>query len=208
MINSFPSNIDVEAIANLPLTQFNGRIIVVDNLDSLHSSIKLLNGLNLLGFDTETKPSFRKGQTHKVAMLQLASHDTSFIFRLNKIGFCDALMKILSENSIQKVGLSLKDDFRELSKLRHFRPAGFVELQQYVENFGIADKSLKKLVALVLKFRISKSQQTSNWENEKLTDSQLVYAATDAWACLEIYKQLKEIEIQHGKISKHHIEAR
>lgn len=194
MINVFPNNITPESIAEMPLKQFEGKIIVADTLPSFHGAIKMLNNYKILGFDTETKPSFKKGSSNKVCMIQIATDDVAFIFRLNKIGFPDELAKILTQASIQKIGLSLRDDFRELSKLRSIQPAGFIDLQNYVEKFEIQDKSLKKLSALILGIRISKSQQTSNWENEVLTEPQLIYAATDAWVCLEIYKKLKEVE--------------
>lgn len=194
MTSIFPTNITPEAITELPLQQFAGQIVVVDNAESLKYALQLLKSHSILGFDTETKPSFQKGHTNKVSMLQLSNHDTCFIFRLNKVGLCDELVNILSGTEITKVGLSVKDDYREMAKLKHFHPAGFIDLQKYVEDFGIQDKSLKKLTALILGIRISKSQQTSNWEAERLTDAQLVYAATDAWVCLEIYKKLKAIE--------------
>jgi ribonuclease D len=193
----FPSSIVSEAVSQLPYLQFPGRIIVADTLSSMKVAIKMLDGHSILGFDTETKPSFKKGRQNKVCMVQLSNNESCVIFRLNKIGFPDELAHIFSNPSITKIGLSLKDDFRELSKLRHFHHANFVELQTYVELFGITDKSLKKLAALVLHGRISKSQQTSNWESELLTEAQLIYAATDAWACLEIYKKMKAIEVNH-----------
>jgi ribonuclease D len=196
----FPSNILPETISGLPYLQFPGRIVVVDNSTNLKEALKMLNGHAFLGFDTETKPTFKKGRQNKVCILQLSNNDVCTIFRLNKIGFPDELVHILSNPSIMKVGLSLRDDFRELSKLRHFHPGNFVDLQKYVETFSITDKSLKKLAALILNHRISKTQQTSNWESEELTEAQLRYAATDAWVCLEIYKKLKEIEINHIRI--------
>jgi ribonuclease D len=195
----FSSAILPETIKELPYLQFSGRIVVVDNISGLKEAFKMLDGHAFLGIDTETKPSFKKGRLNKVSLLQLSNSETCIIFRLNKIGFPDELVHIFSNPSITKVGLSLKDDFRELSKLRHFHPESFVDLQKYVEQFGITDKSLKKLTALILNSRISKTQQTSNWENEELSEAQLRYAATDAWVCLEIYKKLKETEIQHKK---------
>lgn len=200
MTSIFQSNITPEALAELPLKQFGGRIVLVDSLTSLKGALQLIKAHTVLGFDTETKPAFQKGKTNKVSMLQLALDDISFIFRLNKIGFTDELVHILSNPGITKVGLSVKDDFRELSKLKHFHPAGFVDLQNYVEDFGIQDKSLKKLTALILGIRISKSQQTSNWEAETLSESQLVYAATDAWVCLEMYKKLRDVEKLYKKL--------
>ena len=199
MTNVFPNLIDLNAIAALPHKQFEGKIIVADNLTSVHGAIKMAENYPILGFDTETKPSFKKGKTNIVCMIQLSGPDVAFIFRLNKIGFPDELARLLSSNNITKIGLSLKDDFRELSKLRLIKPSSFVELQSYVEQFAIQEKGLKKLAALILGIRISKSQQTSNWESEVLSSSQLAYAATDAWVCLEIYNKLKEVELQFSK---------
>jgi ribonuclease D len=208
MTNTFPSNITPEALSELPRKQFEGRIIVADNSTSLQAALKLLENFEMLGFDTETKPAFKKGHSHKVAMLQLASNDTCFIFRLNKIGLPDELVKTLSNKHITKIGLALRDDFNALSKLKNLTPAGFIDLQKYTESFAIKDKSLKKLAAIILGIRISKSQQTSNWESPILTGPQLDYAATDAWICLEIYKRLKEVELKHGIIDKGGAEIR
>lgn len=194
MINVFPNSIDADNIAQLPLVQFDGQIIVADTLTSMRGAVKMVKEYQQLGFDTETKPSFKKGQSNKVCMLQLSANNTCFIFRLNKIGFPNELSSLLYDTSVKKIGLSLRDDFRELSKWGRIDPNGFVDLQVFVENFAIKDKSLKKLAALILGIRISKSQQTSNWENETLTEQQLRYAATDAWVCLELYNKLKEVE--------------
>jgi len=208
MYSIFNSNINSEDVANLPLKQFTGKIIVADNLPSYHGALKMIDGCQILGFDTETKPAFKKGQTHKVSLLQLSDVDTCFIFRLNKIGMPDELVSLLSDLKHLKIGLAIKDDIRALSKLKHIHPAGFVDLQKYVEDFGITDKSLKKLAALIMGFRISKSQQTSNWESEKLTEAQLIYAATDAWMCLELYKRLKEAELNHARINQTSLKTR
>jgi ribonuclease D len=194
MTEIFESNITPEVIEKLPLVQFKGKIVLVDTLAGAHKALSYMHDIRLLGFDTESKPSFKKGQYNKISLLQLATNDTSFIFRLNKIGLINELVRLLSDKKIIKVGLSVKDDLRELHKLRYFQPEGFIDLQNYVEKFGIKDKSLKKLAALVTGIRISKSQQRSNWENVKLTDAQLSYAATDAWICYEIYLRLKEAE--------------
>lgn len=199
MTNIFPNVIDAESIAALPQKQFEGRIIVADTLLSMHGAIKMASNYETLGFDTETKPSFKKGRSNKVCMIQLSGPDIAFIFRINKTGFSDELAQILSKAAVTKVGLSLRDDFRELSKLRSIKPDGFIELQSYVEQFAIQEKSLKKLAALILGIRISKTQQTSNWEADCLSHSQLLYAATDAWVCLEIYNKLKEVELQFQK---------
>lgn len=184
------TSITNEAIAQLPIVQFQGNIRVIDHMPKFRKAIDEIKSLKLLGFDTESKPSFKRGQQNRVSLLQLASVDTCFLFRLNKIGFPDELIEILSDKEIKKVGLSVQDDFRELMKIKRFVPQNFVDLQQIIEQFGIKEKSLKKLTALVLGYRISKRQQTSNWESETLSEAQLIYAATDAWVCLEIYKKL------------------
>jgi len=199
MNDIFLSTITREDILKLPLKQFNGQIVLVDTPASLKKSIKMIMNSKLLGFDTETKPSFKKGHSNKVSLLQLADENTCFIFRLNKIGLSDEIIHLLSDESLIKVGLSLRDDYRELFKLRQFQPEGFVELQKYVEDFDIQDKSLKKLAALILGIRISKSQQTSNWEALHLSGPQLIYAATDAWICYKIYLQLQRAEIVHER---------
>jgi len=199
MNDIFLSTITREDILKLPLKQFNGQIVLVDTPASLKKSIKMIKNSKLLGFDTETKPSFKKGHSNKVSLLQLADENTCFIFRLNKIGLSDEIIHLLSDESLIKVGLSLRDDYRELFKLRQFQPEGFVELQKYVEDFDIQDKSLKKLAALILGIRISKSQQTSNWEALHLSGPQLIYAATDAWICYKIYLQLQRAEIVHER---------
>ncbi len=208
MNNFFPGNITKEEIYQLPLRQFTGRIIVADNPASMQGALNFLDGKKVLGFDTETKPNFKKGHINKVSLLQIADNDTCIIFRLNLLGFPDELAGLISDQSKLKIGLAVKDDINALSKLKHIIPAGFLDLQKYVENFGIADKSLKKLAALILGFRISKSQQVSNWESKNLRDSQLIYAATDAWICLKIYQRLQEIEKKYGKVDQNNIEVR
>jgi len=205
MNSIFPNNITLDAISLLPRKQFEGEIVLIDSLPRMHETIKRIKGLPLLGFDTETKPAFKKGHSHKAALLQLADENTCFIFRLNKIGLPDELVSLLSDKSVVKVGLAVKDDYNALSKLKFLNPAGFIDLQKYVEDFGIEDKSLKKLAAIILGIRISKSQQTSNWENQHLSESQLIYASTDAWICLKIFKHLKEMESNYGSSDKNRV---
>lgn len=203
MDNIFSNSITLDSISQLPRRQFEGKIIIADSLSGMHDIMKMIDGRKLLGFDTETKPSFKKGlPPHKAALLQLADDDVCYIIRLNKTGLPDELISLLSNKSITKIGLAVKDDYSALSKIRSLNPAGFIDLQKYAENFGIEDKSLKKLAAITLGIRISKSQQTSNWEIQNLSESQLIYAATDAWICLQIYKRLKEMESKYDSSGK------
>lgn len=187
----FVPTITKEELRELPLFQFKGKTHVIDNPLTLRAHIEKLYSQEVLGFDTETKPSFKKGKINIVALLQLSTADEAFIFRLHHLGLQDELVKLLSDSSILKVGAAIRDDIRHLQKLRPFEPGGFVELQDYVKKFGIESNGLSSLAGIVMNSRISKSQQLSNWETESLTEAQTLYAATDAWACREIYLKLR-----------------
>ncbi|MEE4214822.1 MAG: 3'-5' exonuclease [Bacteroidales bacterium] len=187
---TFRENIDKEELAEYPVSGFEGEILLVDDNSKLEESVKILKSNRLIGFDTETRPSFRKGRKNRVALLQLASAEKAFLFRINNIGLPGELIDILADDSITKVGVAIHDDIKGLKAVSNFKEAGFVELQDYVRDFGIESSGLRKLSAIVLGFRISKRQQVTNWEAPQLTDAQLHYAATDAWVCYEIYKKL------------------
>ena len=179
-----------EQINELPPETFKGKIYVVDSAHNVDRAVNRLLRASLLGFDTETKPSFQKGQTNKVALMQLATEDECFLFRLNKIGYPDALDDIICNPAIKKIGLSLRDDFAAIRKRSDKAPVNFIDLQQFVHKFGIDDNSLQKIYALVFGKKITKNQRLSNWEAEQLTPAQQMYAAIDAWACIRIYKHL------------------
>lgn len=186
----FVSSIENERINELPLRQFDGTIYVVDSLQRFEQVWPLLEGETCWGFDTETRPSFKKGKHFDVSLLQLANSSHAFLFRLHKIGLPDPLRKLLANPGIKKIGAAVKDDIRMLNHVARFNPNGFVDLQHMATDFNIENKSLKKLAAIILNIRITKSQQLSNWESEELTDPQQLYAATDAWVCYEMYKKL------------------
>jgi ribonuclease D len=190
---AFERNIDIEALSNLPMRQFEGEIWLVDTLAKFDAVWPLIAQNKILGFDTETKPSFIKGQNHKVALLQLSNQNQAFLIRINLIGFPPKLQKLMSDPSVLKVGAAVKDDIRALAKVCKINPGGYVDLQNLAPEYGIEDKSLKKLTAIVLGFRISKTQQLSNWEASELSHSQQLYAATDAWTCFEIYRAFLNI---------------
>lgn len=179
-----------EAISKLPPVQYDGGIMVVDTIDDARVALRELSRARVIGFDTETRPSFRKGQLHKVALMQLATDDFCFLFRLNKLGLFDALKDFLENPDITKIGLSVHDDFKVLSRSRQIEPQGFIELQEFVKKYGIADNSLQKIYAIVFGQCISKNQRLTNWEAPELTPHQQQYAAIDAWACLKLYKYL------------------
>ena len=179
-----------DEIAALPVMTYPAAITVVDSIAVAHSALRVLSQEKAVGFDTETRPSFRKGQVHKVALMQISTADRCFLFRLNKIGMCEELKAFLENPDITKIGLSVHDDFTVLRRSGDIEPAGFIDLQSMVKDFDITDISLQKIYAIIFGERISKSQRLTNWEADTLSEAQQAYAALDAWARLKIYNYL------------------
>ncbi len=194
--------ISKEEVNELPIVIFGGEVKVIDHDDKVSEAIQILRQHNMVGIDTETKPSFKKGLLHKVSLLQISTEDICFLFRLNKIVFPKELGDFLSDKSVKKIGLALKDDFNGLNKHLRFMPENIVDLQSIVKSYGILELGLQKIFAIVFNQKISKSQRLTNWESPELTEQQQRYAATDAWAALMIYKQL----MQEKKLTKAEIE--
>jgi ribonuclease D len=188
----FNSTIEKSEVAKYPTAQFEGRIITIDTAEEAERAARALLKESILGLDTETRPAFRKGVHYHVSLLQLSTADTCFLFRLCRTGLTDTLIELLESTNIKKIGVSLHDDFNSLKARRNFTPGSFVELQKYVSDFGIKEMSLQKIYAIIFEQRISKSQRLTNWDADVLTDRQKIYAATDAWACLNIYNYLQE----------------
>lgn len=179
-----------EEVNELPLKRFEGEIVIIDNLSDVAQAVAELEQEHALGFDTESKPAFKKGEYNPVALIQLAITHKVFLFRINKIGFPHELAKIIVNPKILKVGAGLRDDLVELRKFQKINPKGFLELGHAAAQAEINQQGLRKLSAIVLGFRISKAAQVSNWERAELTEQQLIYAATDAWVSLKIYEKL------------------
>jgi len=188
----YQAKIEKEKIADLPVARTNCKIVVIDNVQAVEEAVKELYRSAVVGFDTETKPAFVRGKINKVALLQLSTEKKCFLFRLQKIGKNETLKKFLESTNILKIGLSIKDDFRMLSKWTKVKPQNFIELQTFVKDFGIEDMGLQKIFAILFSKKISKREQLSNWETDTLSRAQQVYAATDAWACRQIYLKLME----------------
>lgn len=187
-------SINKDDLKEMPKVVFPGRIFVIQTEAEAEKAVKYLISQRVVGIDSETRPSFTKGQSHKVALLQISSEDCCFLFRLNHTGLTEPLVALLENPSVTKVGLSLRDDFMMLRKRAPFKQQSCVELQDYVNAFGIQDKSLQKIYAILFGEKISKSQRLSNWETDVLSDAQKLYAATDAWSCLKIYNLLEELK--------------
>ena len=184
-------------ISTLPKAEFQGKIVIIHSQREVQAAVEFLKKQTIVGVDTETRPSFRRGLTYQVALLQISTLDICFLFRLNMIGLPSELAQFFETPEILKIGLSLKDDISLLKRRAQFKPQGFIDLQDFVKTMGIEDMSLQKLYANVFGEKISKSAQLTNWENTVLTESQKKYAATDAYATLRIYLELNELK-QNG----------
>ncbi len=187
-------HLKAEDIDRLPLRAFEGEIVVITNSDDAEEAIKNIQKAKVLGFDTETRPTFHKGVTRNLSLLQLFDGEKAYLFRINIMGFPNSLKKILQDKNIIKAGAAIRDDIKGLAKLNHFKPEGFVDLQTVAKSLQIDDISVKKLTARILEFKISKKQQLSNWDNQILEPAQIVYAATDAWVCYLLYFEMLKMQ--------------
>lgn len=184
---------DKKAIPTLPVDRFEGRIVVIQSEGEARRAVDYLLRFPRVGIDTETRPNFKPGPMHPVALLQVSTPDKCFLFRLNQIGLPDSIVRLFTDEGTQKIGLSLQDDWAQLRKRKDFQPVNYVELQDYVKPIGIIDMSLQKLYANFFGKKISKNQRLSNWEAEVLSEAQKIYAATDAWACLRLYAEITDL---------------
>lgn len=188
------NRLDKEYIKDLPLVSFPGKIITVNSEREADKAVPFLLSKDILGVDTETRPSFKKGQQHKVSLLQVATEDICFLFRLNYIGMVTPVISLLSNTDVPMVGLSWHDDLAALQKRMEFKPGLFIDIQDIIGDIGIEDKSLQKLYANIFKQKISKRQRLTNWDADVLSDKQMSYAATDAWACVKLYKEILKLK--------------
>lgn len=185
---------DKHKINGLPRVTFPGRIITIFTEGEAERAVDFLLKQEILGIDTETRPSFRKGIHNKVALMQVSTIDTCFLFRLNVIGLTPALVRLLEDTNVPKIGLSLKDDILMLGYRQEFTPGNFYDLQHHVKEIGIEDLALQKLYANIFGQKMSKAQRLTNWEARILTDAQKIYAATDAWSCIMLYNEIERLK--------------
>ncbi|GAB4291663.1 MAG: 3'-5' exonuclease [Marinilabiliales bacterium] len=192
-MNQFKKNITNEELNQLPLIDFQGNTHIIDNNLKANQYRKYFESItDFVGFDTETKPSFKKGKKNLnlISLIQIATKNDVFLFRINKIEIPDYLIDFFQNPEVKKIGVAINDDLKGLNLIKDFSPAGFIDLSSFVNNFEIEANGLKKIAGIVLNARISKSQQLSNWEKKVLTPAQISYAATDAWICYKIYEHL------------------
>ena len=194
MTKTIYDKFDKQRISTLPKEIFPGRIYTITTERDAEKAVNYLMTQPILGFDTETRPVFKRHTSHRVALLQVATYDTCFLFRLNHIGLPDAIVRLLEDKTITKVALSWKDDIHGLQQRRQFKTGTFIDVQDEVARIGIEDYSLQKLYANLFGKMISKRQQLSNWEADFLTDAQKAYAALDAWACILIHEEIQRLQ--------------
>ena len=197
---------DKKAIAELPRVVFEGRIVVIFTEKEAAKAVDFLLSQSILGIDTETRPTFRKGPMHQVALLQVSTHDVCFLFRLNRLGLSPSVKRLLEDATVPKIGLSLTDDMNQLHRLGDFETGRFIDLQDHVREIGVEDLSLQKLYANLFNERISKTERLSNWERDVLTTKQQQYAAIDAWACIQLYEELMRLK-ETGDYELHPLET-
>ena len=183
-----------KSIAQLPTVTFPGKTVVVMSESEAEKAVDFLLSRDILGVDTETRPSFKKGESHMVSLLQVSTSDVCFLFRLNHIGITPAILRLLENKVVPMVGLSLHDDMLSLHKRVAFTPGFFIDLQDLVGELGIEDLSLQKLYANLFHQKISKRQRLTNWDSDVLNDKQKAYAALDAWACINLYKEILRLK--------------
>lgn len=188
----FATKVSPEEVNKLNLHAFEGNVLIIDKKEDLLNAFKEINKHRYVGFDTETKPMFKRGEYNPVALIQIAIPGTVFLIRINYTGLRKEILEFFENRNIKKIGVALTDDIKDLQKLNDFAPRGFLQLNQLVKHVGIESNGLRKLTAIILGFRISKSAQVSNWEAAKLTPKQINYAATDAWVCLEMFLKLQK----------------
>ena len=188
----FPERISRQELLQLPRLTFQGNIHVITNKKQLTEALKTLSDEPFLGFDTETRPSFRRGESYPVSLLQLSSESDAFLFRLKDVGLPFLLKELFEHSTIQKIGLAIHDDIKALQKKENFEPKGFIDLADIARRLGIVTTGLRNLVGIFLRSRLSKRSQLSNWECKTLDENQRIYAATDAWVCREIFQKINE----------------
>ena len=199
----FAQHIDKTTIQSLPLTSFEGDVIIVDTPNKIQEAIDYLGSFTVLGVDTEARPSFKRGVHYPTALVQVATEERCYLFRLTHVGMPRELAAVFANPNICKVGLAFKDDLNGLRRRRDFKPANCVDLQSLVCKYGIMELGLQKIFAIIFGKKISKSQQLTNWENSHLTPEQARYASTDAWATLSIYLALQKVK----PLSRKEVEA-
>jgi len=190
---SFQKSISKEELMELPLSQYEGKVVIAASEETIRGALREISQFSVVGFDTEARPTFKKGQIRQISLIQIATDDKVYLLRIMQTGLMDCIVDFMENPNIVKVGIGLDDDFNLLNSLRRFDKRGFLDLNIRFKEIGAENIGARNLAGMMLGIRISKSAQTSNWEAEEYTDKQISYAATDAWICLEIYRALQDL---------------
>lgn len=190
---SFQKSISKEELMELPLSQYEGKVVIAASEETIQEALREISQFSVVGFDTEARPTFKKGQIRQISLIQIATDDKVYLLRIMQTGLLDCIVDFMENPNIIKVGIGLDDDFNLLNRLRRFDKRGFLDLNIRFKEIGAENIGARNLAGMMLGIRISKSAQTSNWEAEEYTDKQISYAATDAWICLEIYRELQDL---------------
>ena len=186
-------NDKMEPIHNFPRAQFPGEIVMIHKDEQIKAALDLLGTDELIGFDTETKPAFKKGEVYQVSLLQLDNANHALLIRLHSLKNFTLLKEFFENNEIKKIGVAIRDDVKGLQKLFPFEARGFVELSDMAKERGLKNFGLKGMTEEVLSLTLSKRAKLSNWESRDLGPDQKLYAATDAWIGREIFIALKKL---------------
>lgn len=186
----FPITITKDEVMERPLKSYEGKVVIAADAESIEAAVAEINQSKVVGFDTEAKPTFKKGEIRNISLIQVATATKVYLLRTHHVGISNQLHRFLENPDIIKIGIGLLDDYNLLNRLREFTPDGFIDLNNTFDELGAEKIGARNLAAMVLDIRISKSAQTSNWEAQTLTEKQIRYASTDAWICLEIYNKL------------------
>ncbi len=195
MEHSFQNNITKEEINKLPLDHYKGKIVIIDKIKAVKRAFNEINQYEYVGFDSESKPVFKKGVYNPIALIQISTPEITYLIRINKTGITEEIKTFLESDKIKKIGIGLIEDLRDLRKLNIDNPQGFIHFNEIVNQIDIESNGLRKLTAIILGFRVSKSAQVSNWEAPILTKKQILYAATDSWVCLEMHQKLLNLKL-------------
>ena len=187
-------NVTKEKINALPLTAYEGPVTIVETDAQLKKVLPRLKKEKVLGFDTESRPSFRKGDNYPASLIQLGGENEVWLFQISKFSDLKPLWKVLANPHIAKTGVAIADDIKKLQELLDFKPAGFIEIADLTQKTGILNTGLRSLAGLLLNIRISKRAQVSNWARSKLTEAQIQYAATDAWVSRRLYMHMHNLK--------------
>jgi ribonuclease D len=184
-----------EEVGNLPVRRYEGPVHIVAAPAELHSAMRDIRKAGVVGFDTETRPAFKRGERYLPSLVQFATADAVYLLQVQQHDYADAMREIFSSEKITKAGVSVLDDLRNLKKLFEFEERAVVDLGKVASHHGLKQTGVRNLAGIFLGIRLTKGTKTTNWAAPRLTPQQITYAATDAWACRELYLRFRQLNL-------------